>query len=372
VEETIVEKVNQLVKRSEPLMQAGPFRGTASAAVVKAAPLAHTAQIFPLDPNGKISGDAAAQIERTLDNLDAALQAGGSKLANAVKINVYVARSGMAELLGAAFEKRFGGSAAKPAASVVMGGLAHPDALVAMDAVATATRAAERNPRVAVLPAGPRVYISGQASPGDVRKATIDTLESLKRTLTFLGLGLSDVVQAKAFLQPISAAAEVEKEMQAFFGPNPPPIVLLEWRSKIPIEIELIAKSPASKGAPVEYLTPPGEKRARVYTRVARVHHPETVYVSGLYGRTGGDARAQIVDIFESLKGIAGQTGSDLRHLVKATYYVTDDPSSQLLNDLRPDYYEDGRAPAASKAMVPGTGLADRTITMDMIAIPAN
>jgi enamine deaminase RidA (YjgF/YER057c/UK114 family) len=275
----------------------------------------------------------------------------------------------MAELLGAAFERRFGG--ARPAASLVMGSLARPNALVAMDAVATAPRVAERTPKVAVLPAGPRVYISGQAAPGDVRTATADTLESLKRTLTFLGLELTDVIQAKAFLQPISAAAEVEKEMQAFFGPNPPPVVLVEWRSKIPIEIELIARSPASAGAPVEYLTPPGEKRARVYTRVARVHHPDTIYISGLFGGAGGEARAQILDIFESLRAIARQTGSDLRHLVKATYYVTDDASSQLLNDLRPDYYEDGRAPAASKAMVPGTGFDGRTITMDMIAVPA-
>ena len=63
--------------------------------------------------------------------------------------------------------------------------------------------------------------------------------------------------------------------------------------------------------------------------------------------------------------------GSDLRHLVKATYYVADDNTSRLLNELRPEYLEDGRAPAASKAMVPGTGSDGRTITLDMIAVPA-
>jgi enamine deaminase RidA (YjgF/YER057c/UK114 family) len=60
----------------------------------------------------------------------------------------------------------------------------------------------------------------------------------------------------------------------------------------------------------------------------------------------------------------------ELRHLVKATYYVSDDDVSRLFNELRPEYYEDGRAPAASKAMVPAVGFSGRTITLDMIAVP--
>jgi enamine deaminase RidA (YjgF/YER057c/UK114 family) len=67
---------------------------------------------------------------------------------------------------------------------------------------------------------------------------------------------------------------------------------------------------------------------------------------------------------------VLGQTGSDLRHLAKATYYVSDEQTSRALNELRPEYFEEGRAPAASKAMVSGTGMDGRAITMDMIAVP--
>ena len=42
--------------------------------------------------------------------------------------------------------------------------------------------------------------------------------------------------------------------------------------------------------------------------------------------------------------------GSDLRHLVKATYYVTDEDASRALNELRPKFYDPARPPAASKA----------------------
>lgn len=377
VEEIIIEKVDELVKRVSPSTSAGlrsldngPLRGTAQAVVVKGSPLAHTAQVFPVSSDGRlVTGGARAQVEQCLRNLDAALGDAGASLGSLVKINIAVTRADVAAEAEAVFEQRFGSGAGRPAVSLVTGRLPHPEALVAMDAVAVANRAV-RTSSVAVLPAGPRVYISGQAVPGDLRHATAATLKSLQDTLQFLRLNLADVVQVKAFVQPMSEAAAVREEVRAFFGGNAPPLALVEWQSKIPIEIELIAQAPGSTGPRVEYLTPPGEKRARVYTRVARVHHPESIYISGLFG-TGGAPEAQVRDIFASLQATLGRARSDLRHLVKATYYVTDEPSSLALNQLRPDYYEDGRAPAASKAMTTGTGLDGRTVTMDMIAVPA-
>ena len=61
--------------------------------------------------------------------------------------------------------------------------------------------------------------------------------------------------------------------------------------------------------------------------------------------------------------------GGDFRHLVKATYYVSDDPASRALNELRPRHYDPARPPAASKAMVAGVGAPGRAITLDMIAV---
>lgn len=379
VEEIIIEKIDELISGTRQLpsaraairsIETGPFPGTAKAVVVKDAPLAHTRQVLPVNDAGKIeAGNAQAQIDQVLDNLEQVLRRAGASLATAVKVNVYVTGGDVAAVVSRAFNKRFAGLDTQPAVSLVAGKLSRPDALVAMDAVAVAGRTTEPSADVAILPAGPRVYISGQASPGEFRMAVTNTLKTLGANLEFLELTRADVVQAKVFLQPMSSASVVEDEIRAFFGGNAPPVVFVDWLSKTPVEIELIVKGAHRGSRPgIEYLTPPEEKRARVFTRIVRVHDPEIIYVSGLYG--AGDGAAQIRTIFDSLKNVLGRNGSDLRHLAKATYYVSDDNTSRLLNEIRPEYYEDGRAPAASKAVVPGTGLDGRTITLDMIAVP--
>ena len=381
VEEIIIEKVDELVTSSRKdtsiaaavrSVDAGPLPGSAKAVVVDAAPLAHTRQILPLDESGNIvgKGNAEDQIDRVLSNLDRALRSAGTSLMKSVKVNMYAATPEVAALAGRALEKRFATGNA-PAVSVVTGRLSHADALIAMDAVAVTGTGFFRSPEVAVLPAGPRVYISGQTVAGDFRKATVETLKLLEKNLQFLGLSRADVIQVKAFLRSMSSADVVQQELREFFGSDAPPVVLVEWISKAPIEIELVARSTASGGPAIEYLTPPEEKRPRVFTRIVRIAHPKTLYVSGIYGTAGADAATQVREIFASLKDVLIRAGSDLRHLVKATYYVSENNASRLLNELRPEYYEDGRAPAASKAMVRGTGFDGRTIALDMIAVPA-
>ena len=103
---------------------------------------------------------------------------------------------------------------------------------------------------------------------------------------------------------------------------------------------------------------------------VARINRGPTVYVSGLYG-DAGDAAAQVTSIFTDLERLLGKCGSDLRHLVKATYYVVTPEASRALDELRPRFYDARRPPAASKAKVAGTGRAGRELTLDMIAAPA-
>jgi len=96
-----------------------------------------------------------------------------------------------------------------------------------------------------------------------------------------------------------------------------------------------------------------------------------TLYVSGLYGTRAKDAEAEIQQIFATLEGLLKKGGSDFRHLAKATYYVSTPEASQKLNDLRPRYYDPRRPPSASKAIVAGVGVERRSVTLDMIAVPA-
>jgi enamine deaminase RidA (YjgF/YER057c/UK114 family) len=366
--------------------------GSSLAVVVDDVPLAHTMQVLPFDAGGRLVGgdDAAKQTEQVLANLDQVLRRAKSNLENVAKLNIYLARDEDLPKVRAALAKFFSGPV-KPAVAFVTGDLAEIGALVAMDAVAVSsletksvplTRADEERSAegrvsgiapVAVLPVGPKLYVSGMADTNSLIPATRKTLEKLVAAIGHLGSPPADIVQLKIFLQPMSQVAAVRKEVADFFGGKAPPTVFVEWISANPVvEIELIA---AAKGDPggetnsVSYLTPPGTTDSKFYRRVAHVNRGKLIYVSGLYGTKSSDGTGQVREIFAALGDVTKQAGSDFEHLVKATYYVTDNDASNKLNELRPEYYHPQRPPAASKAKVRGVGVSGKTVTMDMIAV---
>lgn len=351
--------------------------GIAQAVVVGNLPLAHTAQLLPLDASGKLigKGQPEVQIAQVLDNLQVALAEAKSSLDRVVKLNVSASDAEVALAVRRALAKKFSG-ATKPAVSFVTGTLAHADALVAIDAIAVSseqpTEVRHVKSRVAIMPAGSRVYIAGQAEKGDdLPTATRKTMESLRATLKFLGLNDAHVVQVKSFLVPMAKVNEVEQEIVKFFGDQAaPPQVFVEWKYSL-IEIELVAWAGKDReGEAVEYLTPPEMKASPLYSRVARINHGPTIYLSGLYGTKAATAPHEIREIFGTMERLLGKAGSDFRHMAKATYYVASEDASKKLNELRPNYYDPRRPPSASKAMVAGTGVAGKSITIDMIAVP--
>jgi enamine deaminase RidA (YjgF/YER057c/UK114 family) len=99
------------------------------------------------------------------------------------------------------------------------------------------------------------------------------------------------------------------------------------------------------------------------------IHAGQSVYVSGMYGDPSGNAEQEVRSLFVELRELLKLAGTDFNHLVKATYYVVSDGSSKILNDLRPDFYDPKRPPAASKAMVKGAGKKGHNLTLDMIAV---
>ena len=368
----------------------GPGDSFSNAVVVGGHSLIHTTQVMAVEPNGHISatGSANQQIRLALDNLEVALAAGGASLRRAVKINAYVRDDKVANAVNRILLRRYPGPR-KPALSVVVSTLPRRDAIVAFDAVAVTNR--EWTPGVAgverlrvralpmaeahasLLPPGEKVYISGQAGRGDLADATKDTMEQLGATLDYLGLEPHHVVQVKAFLQPMTEAETVRRGIQQFFGAGVlPPLVFVEWQSSqtMPVEIELVAWSgPGGEtpGGRLDYLTPPGMQASAVFSRVVRYADLETIYVSGLMGT--GDGEGQIRSMYDQLANLLSESGSDLRHLVKGTYYVTDSETSTKFGSLRTEIYDPKRPPAASKALVGSVGVEGKSIAVDMIAV---
>jgi enamine deaminase RidA (YjgF/YER057c/UK114 family) len=368
------------VARADLVREVRPDEAThTSAAVVvdASAPLLHTPQLLPTGADGLtiVAGGAAEQANALLDRLESALKAAGSGLDKLVKVDVYLARPDVL----APFQKMFAAKLkglAQPAISYVVGPLRHPEALVALDAIAiTSISSGKAGGGSTVLPSGPRIFVAGQANPDtDLTRATRKTLESLDDTLKFLGLDRSRVVRLKAFMQPMTsdAVAQVERTVSDFFGGiDVPPLSVVAWQStrETPIEIEMVAAGKGPNGPAIEYLTPPFLKVSPLYSRIARVGVAPLIYVSGLYGTSQATGAAEVESIFETLGGILADAGCDMRHLAKATYYVSNDAVSRALNEIRPRFYDSKRPPAASKAFVAGVGDPGRAIVIDMVGV---
>jgi len=92
-----------------------------------------------IDASGTIvgKGDIQQQAEQVLDNLQAALKASGAELENIIKWNVYIVQGQPLRPAFEVFQQTLGRKPNPPAVTVLfVAGLAHPDFLVEMDAIA--------------------------------------------------------------------------------------------------------------------------------------------------------------------------------------------------------------------------------------------
>lgn len=92
-----------------------------------------------VDASGAIigKGDLKAQTEQILKNIQAALAAGGAELEHVVKWNIYVLQGQSLNEGLEVFQQIWGNRPHPPAISVMfVAGLAHPDFLAEMDAIA--------------------------------------------------------------------------------------------------------------------------------------------------------------------------------------------------------------------------------------------
>ena len=362
--------------------------GMSQAVIVEDVPLVHTRQLLPLDAGGQLVGAGAvdAQIEQVLDNLEAVLEDAGSDLESLVRLNVYALAPPTIDRVRELLSRRLAASV-RPTITSVLTPLPHRGAAVALDAVAAgadqgdgvvltrseAVAGEENCADAAVLPRGGVAYLSGLPEDGGLTEsATVGAMSRLMATLDHLHLAPEHVVQVKVFLRPVTSAEEVLREVQAFFPDQmTPPVVFVEWLASVPIEIEMVAQLPPSDGAAedLEYFNPPDVWPSHVFSRAALVRTNRQIYISGQYAREPSRGEPQALYVFEQLQEILDETGSDMRHLVKGTYYAADHDASRWIDRTRPTVFDPDRPPAASKAQVHAVGMEGRTMTIDMIAV---
>lgn len=356
-----------------------------SAAVrVRRGYLVHSGSVSPRKATGNVADDFALAVDE-LDKYEPTRNFPGGGLSRTlVKLHVCIApEAGMAADLIPAVQKRWPQGDA-PAMTVVSASGAEDLTIDAVWHVEPAVPALateewmsafeERYPATSgvLSPRRDIIHVSGRAAAGELGEATRETMNELFAVLRGLGAGPENVVQVKAFIRPISGIDDVEQQIsESFGGGEIPPIVFVEWTSPSrSTEIELIASAPehSDVGDSVSYYTPPGDKSSPVYSRAGRIHGQHVIYIGGFAATEGGFGEREVKTIYAGLKRISGMSGTDLKHFAKATYYVSGEDASLALNTLRPHYYDPKRPPAASKVMVPGIAIKNRTLLIDMVA----
>jgi len=93
---------------------------------------------FGVARDGKLADDFAAQCEQAMDNVDALLRDAGMALANLVKLTYYVTRAADFPELLAIRRRRWALDPAPSVTALVVAGLARPEYLIEIEAVAAA------------------------------------------------------------------------------------------------------------------------------------------------------------------------------------------------------------------------------------------
>jgi len=341
---------------------------------VEDAPLYFSHQVFARD----VSLNARAQTEQAIDRFREDLAKVGGNMEGVLRLNLAVAEESDLPLVEAALAERFAGHA--PAITWVSTPLTLAGARVAIDGIAVVSRAPAGVDWIegagAVVPAGAKVFVSGQLERGGDPAASVRrSMEGLHRTNDHLGLAKRDVVQVKIFLQPFTEHPSALREVVASFGGiASPPVIMVEWVSAEHAEIEMIVAGTSLRSVPTEslsFVTLPGKTKSPRFSHVAVVAAgTPLIFLGGIDAGPGLEPREQWKRIFERLGSTLFEAGSSFRHLVKATYYLEDSPARGVLNEIRATYYDPSRPPAASAVGVRRIGRSDRAFHLDMIAVP--
>ncbi|WP_339925918.1 RidA family protein [uncultured Cyclobacterium sp.] len=366
--------------------------GSSQATVVGDVSLAFTDQIFPMDKSGKVVGgnDLKKQVIQVFKNLEMTLKSGGTDFSKLLRLNVYLQMEGHSPLVKELIKELLP-EGAFPAITLIVAEQPRENVLLTLDAIALGPLSSQgkrginhyledglygksNRSGLAVLPAGRKVFIAGQAEPGkDLLEASDKTMQNLLATLAYIGASASDVVQVKAFINPIADAAAVEEVIAAFFrGKQVPPIVMVEWLvEENKAEIELVASAPENQKdtAAVSYYAPPWMTQATTYSRIVDIKEGGLLFTSGLYAEKGKNEEEKARNLFLKLSEILRKAGSGYDHLVKASYYPSHEKGREGLMKVRTVFYNPERPPVASLIRIQGTGREGIYLNVDMVGV---
>ena len=334
---------------SKQIIKNGPDAGLPFSPAVKAGGLIYVSGTLPTNATGQVvSGGIKAQTRQVLDNVASVLQAGGSSLANAASMTVYLRSvddfAAMNEVYRTYWPKD------PPARTTVMvtAPFAWPDALVEISAIAVpaggeravvhpADWMVSPNPYSYGIKSGNTLLLSGLVSrngkdnsvvKGDVAAQTKTVLDNGAAILNAAGMSYADVVSARVFVTDTSTFQAMNTAYRSYFPAAPPARATVKaglMGSDYLVEITMVAVKDASRTV---VTTPnadgtPGTPNPNLS---AAIRVGNRLYVSGVLGATAAntDVVAQTKETLARIGRTLKAGGFDWQDVVDGVVYLPD------------------------------------------------
>jgi len=303
-------------------------------------------------------GDVRAQTRQTLDGIAKTLKAGGSSLANAASVTVYLRNAADFAAMNEVYATYFPINPPARTTVAVTQPLANADGLVEISMVAIPD-GGERtvvhpdgwakvpSPYSYGIKSGNTLFLAGLVSrngrdnanvPGDITAQTRTVLENGAAILKQAGMSFADVVASRVYITDAGAFQAMNTAYRPFFTDTPPARLTVQGALTSPdylVEIGMVAvKDPIR----TTVTTPnadgtPGRSNANLSSAI-RVGN--RLYLSGITGNTQtnrGDVKAQTTEVLARVGRTLQAAGFAWSDVVDSTVFMSDMTKFAGMND---------------------------------------
>ena len=360
---------------------------------VKADGLIYVSGTLGTDASGAIAkGDIKAQTRQTFDNIAATLTAGGSSLANAASVLVYLRNASDFAAMNEVYATYWPKDPPARTTVVVTQPLANADALIEMSMIAVPT-GGERavvhpgdwitspNPYSYGIRSGNTLFLSGLVSRngkdnttvrGDVTVQTRTVLDNGAAILKQAGMSHADVVSARVFLTDDTTFQAMNTTYRTYFPSSPPARATVKAGLTSPdylVEIAMVAVKDAGRKA-ITTQNADGSAGTPNANLSSAIQVGRRLYVAGLTGNTAsnkGDVTAQTAEVLARAERTLKAAGFDWSNVVDAIVYL---PDMGRFQDMNAAYRTAFARDFPARATV-GTGLmgADAAVEIMFTAV---
>ena len=379
--------------QSKQIIKSGADLGLPFSPAVKAGGLIYVAGTMATDAKGQIiKGDIKAQTKQALDNIAATLEAGGSSLANAASVMVYLRSASDFAAMNEVYRTYWPKDPPGRTTVIVTAPFVLPEGLVEIAMVAV-PNGGERvvvhpsdwmqspNPYSYGIKSGNTLFLSGLISrngkdntvvKGDITAQTKTVLDNGGAILKAAGMGFADVVSARVFITDTAMFQDMNTAYRTYFPAAPPARATVKSGLTSPdylVEITMVAVKDASRTA----ITTPGADGTAPAPNPnlsSAIRVGNRLYIAGILGNTAankGDVKAQTAETMARIGRTLKTAGFDWPNVVDSVVYL---PDTSRFADMNAAYREVLTKDFPARATV-GLGLmnADGQVEIMMTAV---